>query len=184
MPRRLFTAAEFTRMGEVGILDEDDRVELIAGEILEMAPITIQHAQCVNRLNRILARALPDDFQVSPQNPIQLSDISEPSPDVAVLHDRDYGATPTAPDILFVIEVSDTTQDYDRGTKMPLYAAAGVAEVWLIDLVSERIERYTDPQDGRYRVVRFASRGESLASTTIPALVIDANAILGKQHAQ
>jgi Uma2 family endonuclease len=178
--RRRFSVTDYEQMAEVGILRPDERVELIAGEILEMAAIGIRHAQCVARPNRILMRELPDDYQVNPQNPIRLSDDSEPQPDFAVVYDREYDATPTAPDILFIIEVSDTTREYDRGTKMPLYAAADIAEVWLIDLVSERIERYTDPQDGRYRFVTFANRGESLASTTIPALVMDANAILGK----
>ena len=141
--RRRFTVTDYEQMAEVGILKPDERVELIAGEIWEMAAIGIRHAQCVTRLNRMLIRALPDDFQVNPQNPIRLSDDSEPQPDLAVMYERAYDATPAAPDILFVIEVSDTTREYDRGTKMPLYAAAGIAEVWLIDLVAERVERYT-----------------------------------------
>jgi len=167
-------------MAEAGIFRADERVELIAGEIIEMAAIGIRHAQCVNRLNRILTRALPDEFQVSVQNPIQASDDSEPQPDFAVLHNRAYDATPTAPDILLVVEVSETTRDYDRGTKMPLYAGAGIVEAWLVDLIADRLERYTDPEDGRYRRVVFAGRGESLASTTLPMLVMDANAILGR----
>ena len=178
MSRRRFTVTDYERMAEAGIFRPDERVELIAGEIIEMAAIGIRHAQCVTRLTRLLVRNLSDDFQVSPQNPIRLSDDSEPQPDLVVQRDRQYDTTPSAPDILFVVEVSDTTREYDRGTKMPLYAAAGIAEAWIIDLIAERIERYTEPQDGRYRVVVFANRGESLASTTVPALVMDADAIL------
>jgi Uma2 family endonuclease len=177
--RRRFSAADFEQMDAAGIFRPDERVELIAGEIIERAAIGIRHAQCANRLNRLLIRGVSDDVQVSPQNPVRIADDTEPIPDFVVQRNRPYDATPTARDVFFVIEVSDTTRNFDRGTRMPLYAAAGIPEAWLMDLVAERIERYTDPQDGQYRRVAFANRGESLASATIPTLIMDADAILG-----
>ena len=177
--RRRFTVTDYERMAATGILTEDDRVELIAGEIVEMSPIGVRHMQCVNRLTRMLSDALPATVQVSVQNPIRLLDDSEPQPDIAVLYDHDYAAIPAAGDTLLVIEVADSSRDFDRGMKIPLYGAAGIPEAWLIDLVSERIERYTEPTNGHYRFAAFAARGESLASTAFPALTLAVDTILG-----
>ena len=129
---------------------------------------------------RLLSRQLGDDALVSVQNPLRLSDDDEPQPDLAVLRDRDYGdAVPTAADALLVIEVADTSRDADRNTKLPLYAAAGIAEAWLVDLVAESIERHTEPRANGYRLIARAGRGESLASTVLPALTLVADAVLG-----
>ncbi len=114
------------------------------------------------------------------QNPIRLAGGSEPQPDLALVKRRRYRQThPTAADVLLVIEVADTSLAYDRTVKLPLYAEAGVAEAWLIDLVNDTIERHTDPRGGRYRQVAIAGRGESLASTVLPAVAIAVDAVLG-----
>ena len=165
-------------MGAAGILGEDDRVELIAGEIVEMAAIGLKHANCVRAWIQLLRRIVPDEFFIDVQNPIKIRDDGEPQPDIALLHDRTYTATPTAADVLFVVEVSDSSLAYDRGTKLPLYAAAGIAEAWLVDLSAGIIERHTEPYDGAYRRVVFARAGETLTSTTVPAVVVPVEAIL------
>ncbi|MCA1667804.1 MAG: Uma2 family endonuclease [Thermomicrobia bacterium] len=175
MPRRRFTVDEYEQMAVSGILHEDDRVELIAGEIIEMSPIGVRHMNCVNRLNQILNRLLPDDVVISIQNPILLSDNSQPQPDLVILYDRNYQTVPTAADAPVVIEVADSSRDHDRGFKFPIYAAAGIAEAWLIDLTAETIERHTEPHDGRYRFIALAGRGESLPSTIFPTVTLAAD---------
>ncbi|HEY8291451.1 MAG TPA: Uma2 family endonuclease [Thermomicrobiales bacterium] len=179
MMRRRFTVAEYQRMGEVGIFSEDDRVELIAGEIYQMSPIGIRHARCVNRLTVILSRHLEAGMLPNVQNPIYLPGESALQPDLAVVRDRAPGDLwPTLADIVLVMEVSDSTLAYDRGTKLPLYAATGIAEAWIVDLAAETVERQTDPRDGLYHLVARARPGESLASTVLPALTIPVADIL------
>lgn len=173
MTRRRFTVAEYQRMGEVGIFSEDDRVELIAGEILGMSPIGARHVACVIALDEFLHTAVGRDAVVSAQNPIQMDDNAMPQPDLTILRRRSYiSSLPTIADILLVMEVSDSTLAYDRGTKLPLYATAGIAETWIVDLAAETLERHTEPRDGVYHLIARARPGESLASTVLPALVI------------
>ena len=180
LTRRRFTVHDYHRMGEAGILHEDDRVELIEGEIVEMAAIGTRHFNCVNRLNRLLVRAVGDDAIVSVQNPVRLSEDTEPQPDLAVLRPRDYfESLPGPEDVLFLIEVSDTTLAYERNLKLPLYARAGVPEVWIVDLANETIERYTEPSESGYRRVEKARRAETLASLTMPGLAVEVDAVLG-----
>lgn len=175
--RRPFTVTEYERMGTSGIITEQERTELIAGEIITMSPIGPRHAQCVNRLNRLLSAQMPDDAILSVQNPIRLSDRHEPQPDLVVQRDLNYTTTPTAADVLLLIEVSDSTLAFDQEVKMPLYAAAGIAEVWVIDLAAVRVVRYTEPRGGIYQHVVSAGKGESLTSIALPALAIGVDAI-------
>lgn len=174
---RRFTVAEFERMGEAGIFGEDDRVELLAGEIVTMSPIKELHVLVVNRLGYRLYRAVGDDLTVSVQNPIRLGEHDEPLPDLAVLRGADRGLADAA-DVLLVMEVADSSRDYDRNRKLPRYAAAGIPESWLFDLVAGIAERHTDPHDGLYRRVALARRGESLESTVLPGLTINVGDIL------
>src|ERR1043165_4040767 len=146
--RHFFTVAEFERMGEAGIFARDARLELLEGEIVEMSPIGSSHAGCVKFLGRFLHTSVSDRALVSTQNPIKLDDYSEPQPDVALLRLRDdfyRHAHPKLVDVLLVIEVADTTVDYDRLVKVPLYAKAGIREVWLVNLPEEKIELYAEP---------------------------------------
>ncbi len=178
--RRRFTADEYHRMAEAGILTEDDRVELIAGEIVEMAAIGVRHADCLTALTDLLRELLGQEVSLRVQNPIHLAEGSEPQPDLALVKRRRYRQThPTAADVLLVIEVAESSLTYDRSVKLPLYAAAGIAEAWLVNLVDETIERHTDPRGGRYRQTVLAGRGESLASTVLPAVTIPVDAVLG-----
>src|SRR4026209_134436 len=130
--RRQFTVHDYARMREAGILTEDDRVELLDGEIFLMSPLGPLHIAIVNRLNKLLMRQVGDDAILSIQNAVQLNDYSEPQPDVALLHPRDdyYNQALARPDdILLLIEVADTSLGYDRELKLPRYAASNIAEV-------------------------------------------------------
>ena len=179
--QRRFTVDEFHRMAEVGILHEDDRVELIGGEIVEMNPIGGRHARCVTELTRVLVSVVGDDVRVSPQNPVRLDEHQEPQPDVAVHRASERyraGELPTPEDVLLLIEVADTSLTSDRDVKLPLYARAGIAEVWLVDLTANVIERHTEPSENGYRLVRRAGRGESLESVVLPALTLPVDAAI------
>ena len=178
--RRRFTVHDYHRMGEAGILHEDDRVELIEGEIVEMAAIGTRHFTCVNGLTRLLVREAGDAAIVSVQNPVRLDEHTEPQPDLTVLRVRDYRESlPTPEDVLLLIEVSDTTLAYDRGVKLPLYARAGIREVWIVDLPGEVIERHTDPSVDGYRSSERARRREEIKSAALPELAFRVEAVLG-----
>ncbi|MDQ2806850.1 MAG: Uma2 family endonuclease [Chloroflexota bacterium] len=170
-----FTVTQFERMGETGILHEDDRVELIEGEIIAMCAINSPHLGCVNRLNSLLMRQANEQMTVSIQNPVRLSRRSEPQPDVTVLHWRadGYGsAMPTAADVLLLIEVSDSTLAYDRQVKLPLYAQADIAEVWIVNLNDNMVEIHTDPRGSTYQQKRTIRVGESITPTLLPDLTL------------
>lgn len=168
--RRRFSADEYERMIAAGILAEDERLELIDGEIRPMSPIGSRHAACVNRLIALLTHHFGRRAIISAQNPVRLSDDTEPQPDITVLRPRDdfyAGALPRGRDVLLVVEVADTSLGFDREEKLPHYAAAGIGEAWLVDLNNEVIERHTRPLHGRYAEVVTLQRGETLHS---PAL--------------
>jgi Uma2 family endonuclease len=167
-------------VGEARILHEDDRVELIEGEIVEMAAIGTRHFACVNQLNRLLVRGVGDAAIVSVQNPVRLDERTEPQPDLTVLRVRDYRESlPLPEDVLLLIEVSDTTLRYDRGVKLPLYARAGIREVWIVDLPGETAERHTDPSGDGYRRTEQARRGQALAPLAFPKLALRVDDLLG-----
>lgn len=180
--KRWFSVDEYYRMAQAGILTEDDRVELIEGEVIEMSPIGSRHAACVNRLNILLNRLVGRKMIVSVQNPIYIDEFSEPQPDVALLQLREdfyAGSHPTASDVLLVIEVADTSVEYDRKKKLPLYARAGIPEVWLANLPEDRFEIHTQPLNDKYQSVTIVRRGESIESQTIAGLSINVDEILG-----
>jgi Uma2 family endonuclease len=138
--RRTFTVEDYHRMAQAGILTEDDRVELLEGEIVEMTPIGPRHAACVNRLSQLFSDRLQGRALVSVQNPIHLSELSEPQPDLALLRPRpDFYAEahPRPSDSLVVLEIAETSAEVDREKKVPLYGQAGISETWLVDLVRE-----------------------------------------------
>jgi Uma2 family endonuclease len=180
LTRWRFTVHDYHRMGDAGILHEDDRVELIEGELVEMTAIGTRHFSCVNRLNRLLVMHVGDDEAiVSVQNPVRLNEYTEPQPDLAVIRPRDYReALPKPEDVLLLIEVSDTTLAYDRGVKLPLYARAGIREVWIVDLPNETIERYTSPSAEGYRRVEQKHRGQTLESSALPGLTPGVDEVL------
>lgn len=177
-----FTVAEYNRMGEAGIFTEDDRVELIEGEIIEMSPIGRRHAACVDRLTELLSERLRRKAIVRVQSPVVLNDYAEPQPDVALLRRRDdfYERSLPAPgDVLLVVEVADTTLEYDRQIKVPLYARAGIPEVWVVNLPDEQVEVHARPAGGAYQDVRRHARGEAVNSAAAPGLTVTVDEILG-----
>jgi Uma2 family endonuclease len=179
LTRRRFTVHDYHRMGEAGILHEDDRVELIEGEIVEMAAIGTRHFACVNQLTRLLVRGVGDGAIVSVQNPVRLDEHSEPQPDLTVLRVTDYRESLPGPeDVLLLIEVSDTTLSYDRNVKLPLYARAGIPEIWIVDLTGEVIECHIGPSGDIYRHVERARRGEEIRSSALPELSFRVEAVL------
>lgn len=144
---RRFTIEEYHRMGEVGILGEDDRVELIDGNILKMSPVGSQHAACVSLLNRLL-RPVEESAIVRIEDPIVLNDETEPQPDIAVVRFKEKlyaDAHPRPEDVLLIIEVAETSLEEDREIKLPRYAASSIPEVWIVNLVENLIEVYRDP---------------------------------------
>jgi Uma2 family endonuclease len=160
------TLEEFERMVGAGVFDEDARLELIRGEIVEMAPIGLPHAVCVARLNRLLGLLVGSAALVWPQNnPLHVPGHSRPEPDLTLLRWRDdyYAAgTPTPQDVILLIEVADTSVTYDRAVKGKLYAEAGIAEYWIVNLRARVVEVYSDPASGVYRRTRSVKPGKSL----------------------
>ena len=181
--RRKFNINEYYRMAEVGILHEDDNVELIEGEVIEMTPIGGRRAACVDRLTKVLVQRVGDAAIVRVQGPIRLSDNTEPQPDVALLRLRtDFYAEahPTPEDVLLIIEVSETSLEYDREMKVPLYARAGIPEVWVVDLAGEKVHTYSRPIDGSYGDTRSAGRGGSIVPQALPSLALNVDNVLFK----
>jgi Uma2 family endonuclease len=179
--RRRFDVDAYYRMAEAGVLGDPRRVELIDGEIIDMAAIGSPHAGVTNRLVRLFAAAAADGLTLmSVQNPLRLDAYNEPEPDLMLLRPRadDYRAShPNAADVLLLVEVSETSLAYDRGVKLALYARFGVLEVWIVDLVARAVEVYREPKDGAY-VSRKLLTGGTLAPALIPGVRIDVAGLL------
>ncbi len=178
-----FTVDKFDRMTEAGILREDDRLELIEGDIVCMPPIGSHHLWAVNRLtNAFAVLAVSRRALISVQNPIFVSDQSRPQPDVVLLPfsdtpDRDR--LPAPADVLLLIEVADTSVDYDRLIKLPLYAAAGITEVWLVDLTEDSVEVYRKPSGDAYTEMVTHVRGDTISPLAFPDFVAKVEEIIG-----
>jgi Uma2 family endonuclease len=182
--RPRFTADEFHRMGEAGILSEDVRVELINGEIVKRTPIGSQHASCVRRLDRWLQRWLGDELVVSAQQPVKIGTDGEPVPDIAILRPRadDYGDShPTAADALMLIEVADSSVMFDRNVKRRLYADAGIPEYWVIDLPRRCVAVFRSPEGRDYAEQRDYQDGESWISQGLGGREVSAGVVLKGQ---
>ena len=182
-PRRhRLTVADYYRMGEIGILAPDARVELIDGEIVDMAPLGHPHAGTVDQLALALISAVNERAHVRVQNPLRLDDHSEPQPDVSVLRRRsDFykSGHPRPADALLVVEVSDTSLRYDRDDKIPLYARHGIPEVWLVDLKAKRLVRYRNPQHSAYALIDEPDLGSPLEIAALPATRLDLSTLFG-----
>lgn len=182
LARRRFSVKEYYRMGEAGILSDGERVELIDGEIVMMTPIGPPHSATVDRLTRLWTSRLGDRVIVRVQNPVRFSPDSELQPDLALLQPRpDFyiKSHPEAADVYLLIEVSDTTVDTDRRVKIPLYAKAGISEVWLVDLPADRVEVYRQPAPGGYRDVQIYTRGPAFEPVAFPDLRLTVADLLG-----
>lgn len=177
-----FTISQYHQMSEAGILSENDKVELINGEIIEMSPIGRRHTACVNRLNSVFSELLGKKVIVAVQNPILLNNLSEPEPDIALLKPRtDFyeSGHPQPQDIFLLIEVADSSIEYDRDVKIPLYASSGITEVWLVDIYQQVIIVYRYPSENGYRDIQTLSRGEKLSISAFPENNLLVDDILG-----
>jgi Uma2 family endonuclease len=176
------TASQFERMGEAGVFKGNARLELLEGSIYDLPPISPLRARCETYLiGRFLAPVFSRRFNIQHQQPIRLDDFSEPQPDIALLRWRDdfyHHAIPTPDDVLLVIEVADPTVETDRSYKVPLYAKAGIAEVWLVNLPKEQIKLYASPANEAYQITQTFKRGEVAQSNTIEDLAIHVSDIL------
>ncbi len=179
--RKTFSTSEYHHMAEAGILREDDRIELIEGEIISMAAIGSYHAACVNRLNQLFTGILSDTVIVSVQNPVTIGDFSEPEPDIALLKPRpDFYAQghPEPEDVLLIIEVADTSLEYDRDVKIPLYAKAGVTESWIANLGEACVDVYSDPSGWTYKTKRIFRKRDILTPKAFPGIKIPVDEII------
>ena len=169
--KRLFTVHEYQRMAETGILSDRDRVELIHGEILAMSPIGPRHGAAVDRATRAMVNVTGDRAIVRVQGSVGLDEYNQPQPDIVLLRPKaDYYASsnPTPADILLIVEVADTSLEYDRGPKEQLYAEARVPEYWVADVQNDCLFASSEPHDRSYRQVRQFHRGDLIAPLLLP----------------
>lgn len=180
--RKKFRSDEIHKMIKVGILPEESGWELIRGEIVRRMSIGSKHVGTVIKIGKLFERKIGEDVLVSTQNPVHLDEYNEPEPDVALLKPRGDFYTeslPTPTDVLLLVEVSDSTVEYDREFKKILYAEAEVAEFWLVNLKNNTIECYTSPKNGNYRLAKILEKGETIKSETIEKLTLQVEEILG-----
>ncbi|MBD2626639.1 Uma2 family endonuclease [Trichormus variabilis] len=178
--RHQFTVQQYHQMAESGILSENDRIELIRGEMIDMSPIGTKHAGCVLFLTNLLALLLGGRALINVQNPVELDETSEPQPDIALLKPRqDFYRTshPQPEDIFLLIEVADTTIIYDREVKISLYAEANISEVWLVDVNQEIIEVYRNPLQGIYQDVQKLVKNQVLSILAFSDITINVSEI-------
>ena len=179
--RHRLTVDQFHRMGEAGVIGPEVRVELLEGEVVEMAPIGTRHAAVVKRLVSMLSGVLGERAVLSVQDPLRLDNHSEPQPDLMLLAPRaDFYASahPTPADVLLLVEVADTTSRYDREVKLPLYARHGVAEVWLIDLDERLVHVLREPREGRYTQITVSATPGVVAPVALPQAAVDLTPLL------
>jgi Uma2 family endonuclease len=170
LAQHLLTVEDYHKMGEVGILPEGKRVELIAGKIINMSPIGSSHAACVDNILALFNRIAPEDRLIRGQNPIILDNHSEPEPDVAVLRyraDRYASGHPKAEEVLFVLEVSGSFLAYDEEVKLPLYAAAGIPAYCMVNLKDNTIALHTIPEGEHYKKRELFAAEDRLPLTAL-----------------
>ncbi len=173
----------YHRMADAGIFGEEDRIELIDGDLIDMAPISQGHAGVVSALAEALLLACARRAIVSPQNPVWLDRSSEPQPDLAVLRRRaDFyasGERPGPADVLLVVKVADSSLRFDRTVKLPLYARAGIAELWIVDLRRRVVEVHQKPAGDGYGETTTHWSGDQLALAIAPEIVVKLDLVFG-----
>jgi Uma2 family endonuclease len=177
VPRHRLTVRDYHRLGEAGVLGEDDRVELLEGQLVDMSPIGPRHALAVDALTELLVHAAAGRAAVRVQNPIVLDDSSEPQPDFTLLRKPWHGypeAHPRPPDVYLVIEVADSSLEFDLGAKLELYARAGIREFWVVDLTSNRVLVHRSPGDSRYGSITSVDMSGALQVEALPGVTIAA----------
>jgi Uma2 family endonuclease len=178
-----FTIAEYHNLYDQGILTEDDRTELLRGEIYHMSPVGRRHASCVKRLNHLFKSIFEQEvIIIGVQDPVILNDASEPQPDIALLRWQDdfyLAGHPTPADILLLIEVADSTAGIDKANKLPLYAENGIVESWLVDLNQQWVEVHRAPAIDGYQDVQVFQPGQSVSVPAFAKVAIAVDQILG-----
>jgi Uma2 family endonuclease len=180
-PRRLrFSVDEYYKLIEIGILKDYEKAEIIEGELIQKMPIGDKHAAVVNTLTRFFIKNVSDDVLVSVQNPTRLTDYDEPEPDIVLADLTKYDGKrhPRPPEILLVVEVSDSTLKYDRDTKLSLYAETEIPEVWIVNLKNDIIEVHQKPDSGIYQLAQIFKRGDVLKSESLSNLKLEVDKIL------
>ena len=183
VPRHRFTVDDFALLGEAGVFTEDDRVELIDGDVRDMTPIGPPHAWIVSRLNQRLVLRLASRAFVSVQNPLRLDDHTEPLPDLVVARggEDDYAERHLeAGDVLLVVEVADSSLRYDRAEKVPRYARAGIPEAWLVDVADRAVGVHTEPGPGGYAREQVFRPGEEIESVAVAGLRVTVAEVVGR----
>ncbi len=182
LTRHRLSVADYYRMGEAGVFAPDARVELIEGEVIDMAPIGSKHGSVVKRLVALMTSTLGSRVIVAVQDPLHLGDLSEPEPDLMLLKPRDdfYAeAHPGAAEVLLLIEVADTSARYDREIKLPLYARHAVPEVWIVDLEARLVRFYSAPAGDAYGQSSTTATPGRTPIAALPGSEIDLSQILG-----
>ena len=180
IPRRKFTVEQYYQMAATGILAPDERVELLEGEIIEMAPIGPRHLICVNKLTRYLNSQLDESIMVNTQNPIRLTNFSEPEPDVSLIKDAEHlTEVPRSDATILAIEVADSTLDRDRTLKQKIYANANIPEYWIVNLPEDVVEVYRAPMGDKYQDVKVVAREAFISPLLLPNLSLSVDKILG-----
>jgi Uma2 family endonuclease len=180
--RHRLTAAHYQRLGEIGVLPPEARVELINGEIIDMAPIGSRHWATVNRVDEALRYAIGKRALVSTQSSFRLDDHSEPLPDIGVFVRRDdfyAGALPTAAETLLLVEVADSSARYDREIKLPLYAQRGIPELWIVDLDAKLFRVFRQPRGADYLESQATPSPGVVALAALPGVTVDLGGLFG-----
>lgn len=181
--RHKFKRQEYHYLWEIGILKPGDHIELIKGEIIHMSPISSLHAAHVNRLNKLFAQKFGDQVLIAVQNPVILDDYSEPQPDLALLRPRaDFYAAghPQVEDIFLLVEVANTTLEIDRDIKIPLYAASGIQEVWLLNTRHQCLEIYRQPVGNIYQEITTVNTKTTVKLSVLPLVEMEVEEIIGE----
>ena len=181
--RRKVDVDAYHLMAEAGVFGHEKRIELIEGDVIDMAPIGQEHEGTVNLLSEMLMIACAGRAIISTQNSVRLDRVSEPQPDLAVLRRRsDFyrtGRRASPADVLLLIEVADTSLKYDRTVKLALYARARIAEYWIVDLKARAITIHRSPEAGTYRDITTHDSHEPLALSMMPEIVITLDRVFG-----
>ena len=181
--RRRFTVVEYYAMADAGILSEYDRVELLDGDLITMPPIGDWHAASVKLFNNTILPCLEGRAIMAVQDPVRLDEHSEPQPDIMLLQWRDdfyRNAHPAPGDVMLLIEVADSSVEFDRTVKLAAYARAGIPEVWIVARAERRIEAYTEPAGNEYATVRYFGPGETVAPQAFSDITLAVDRIIGE----
>ncbi len=174
--RHRFTVDDYYRMAETGILEPDDRVELLDGQVVEMSPSGSRHAACIRILTQLITDGLGARGLISAQLPVRLDQWNEPEPDIAILKARKDSylhAHPGPADVLLIVEIGDSSASADRLVKLLLYARFGITEVWLVDLQAGHLEMHRHPSDGTYSEVTRVKPPAKVQPEAFPDIHID-----------